>query len=84
MPGETWRRKTDQDWQGEKKQRGLEESCKSLIVSSLMEEWKEEKNSLLNLSVTNSSLTDLYLDSDELSLVDKLEHHFGKQTLVFS
>jgi len=27
----------DQDWRGNQKQRGLEESCKSLIVSSLME-----------------------------------------------
>ena len=34
----------DQGWQGDQKQqRGLEESCRSLIVSSLMEERKEEE-----------------------------------------
>jgi len=32
----------DQDWRGDQKQRGLGKSCKSLIVSSLMEERKEE------------------------------------------
>ena len=30
----------DQGWRDDQKQRGLEESCKSLIVSSLMEERK--------------------------------------------
>ena len=33
----------DQDWQGDHKQRGLEESCKSLIVRSLGKERKKEK-----------------------------------------
>src|SRR6218665_1822775 len=32
----------DHDWRGDQKQRGLEKSCKSLIVSSLREERKEE------------------------------------------
>ena len=32
-----------QDWRGDQKLRGLEESCKSLIISSLMEERKEEE-----------------------------------------
>jgi len=33
----------DQNWQGNQKPRSLEKSCKSLIVSSLMEERKEEE-----------------------------------------
>ena len=33
----------DHDWRSDQKQRGLEESCKSLIVSALMEEKKEEE-----------------------------------------
>ena len=33
----------DQDWYSDQKQRGLEEFCKSLIVTTLMEERKEER-----------------------------------------
>jgi len=32
----------DQDWRGDKKHRGLDKSFKSFIVSSMMEERKEE------------------------------------------
>ena len=32
------RHQLDQDWRGDQKQRDLAESCKSLIVSSVMEE----------------------------------------------
>ena len=34
-----------QDWRGDQKQRCLEKFCKNLIVSSLMEEPKEEERS---------------------------------------
>ena len=48
----------DQDWQSNQEQRSLEEPCKSLIISMLMEERKEEKknNSQFNagISVRNS------------------------------
>jgi len=63
--GKTWRRKHrfDPDWRGDQKQRGLEESCKSPIVSTLMEGRKEEwRYSALqehNEGVKRSYLTEL-------------------------
>src|SRR6218665_639681 len=49
MRPEGEKHRPDQDWQGDQKQRGLERSCKSLIVSLLMEERKEEENVISNL-----------------------------------
>ena len=39
---EAEKHRLDQDWRSDQKQRGLEESCKSLIVSTLIEKRKEE------------------------------------------
>lgn len=44
MSGRTWKKEhgLNQDWWSKQEQKGLEESCKSLNVSSLTEERKEE------------------------------------------
>src|SRR6218665_2205378 len=45
----------DQDWRCDQKQRGLEKSCKSLIVSSLMEERREDIDCSLSAERSNDT-----------------------------
>src|SRR6218665_3387893 len=44
----------DQDWCSDQKHRGLEESCKSLIVSTVMEERTDVFNSAQNIFICYS------------------------------
>jgi len=39
----------DQDWRGDQKHRSLQEPCKRLVVSKLMEERKEEEENQANI-----------------------------------
>src|SRR6218665_2251581 len=54
MSGNTWGRtnRLDQDGRGDQKQRDLEKSFKSLIVSSLVEERKEEEDRMTSMYPT--------------------------------
>ena len=58
----------DQDWRSDQKQRGLDESCKSLIVSTLMEERKEEEVFYMGLALICNTIVIMRSRTSKVSL----------------